>query len=289
MFVGLILNNLGLFVLMKWLFFILVFILTFGLVSATVSEVVIVDDIGSFSGAVLRIKSAVDGEPGDKIYAVEFLTGVGIIKFDIETALSEVWLDIIMTKDGAIIDVVSEGPFVVNGSEILIDRREKEVAFEVIKKAPVVEEVVDELVKEEIVEEVMPIVVEDVVEDDLLKNKLTGFFMTGKAVFIEDDGSFDFGFSLGGVFLILFFGLFIFMIVRRGKKFEKEVLCEDDKELAYMENKVKIAEAEIAKIKTQREKKVKTEDMKIRLAKDEKKLNDLEKKERQDSEIIEDL
>ena len=71
---------------MKRVAFVFAFLLlvSIGLSSAAVADVVLIDDIGSFSGAILRVKSPVTGDIGDKIYASEYFTDVGIVKFKIE-------------------------------------------------------------------------------------------------------------------------------------------------------------------------------------------------------------
>jgi len=270
---------------MKWMVFI--FILVIGFSSAAVAEVILIDDIGSFSGAVLRIKSPITGDIGDKIYASEYLTDVGIVKFEFETSLSEVFLGFVTSKDGMVVEEFSVGPFVVNGSEILVDRREK-VEREVIKVEEVIveEEVAEVPVVEEVVE---PIVVEDVMEDSF-GDKISGLFLTGKAVFVEDDGLVDLGHSVGvSVFvLILVFLIFIFMIGRRGKK-KVDILNEDDKELEYMEKKVKLTEARISRVRRERDKKKRIEETRVKLTKEKKELERLEERERGEAEIIEDV
>jgi hypothetical protein len=268
------------------LFGVMVFLLgSICFAGATEAEVVLIGDIGSFSGAVLKIESPVTGAIGDKIYASEYLTNVGIIKFNIETALDEVFLNFIISKNGVVKDEFRDGPFVVNGSDILIDRREvveREVTKEVEEAGEVVEVV-------EVVEVEEPVVVEDVVEDDSFGNKLSSVFLTGKAVFVDDDGSFNMGSSIGGSSLILILIIFVFMISRRGKEKEVEILSDDDKELAYMEKKVKLTEANISRVKEDVSKKKRLEEAKAKLSKKKKELASLEKKERRDSERIEDI
>lgn len=275
----------------------LALIFALGLVSAAEAEIVMIDDIGSFSGAILRIKSPVTGDVGDKIYASEYLTSVGIVKFEIETSLEEVLLTFAVSKNGVIVSEFVAGPFAVNGSEILIDRREK-VELEVIKIVGDMENISEELevvsdeesnVSEEEAVGSELIVVEDSAEVNLLRNKLSSILLTGRAIFVRNDGSVNMGYSIGGSAFVLMFIVFVFMMIKHGKRKEVEVLSEDDKELAYMEKKVKATEAKISRVKDERIKKKKIVDAKVRLAKEKKELEELEAKERGESEKIEDV
>ena len=94
--------------------------------------------------------------------------------------------------------------------------------------------------------------------------RLNKVFMTGKAVFVKDDGSVNIiGSYVGGSVMILMFIIFIFMMSKRGsKKTEGEVMSDDDKELKYMEKRVKETEAKLSKIKNKREKRAKIESVK---------------------------
>ena len=287
---------------MKWMVFVLLFCFCFGVVVAGSAEVVLVDDIGSFSGAVLRLKSSVEGELGDKIYASENLADVGIIKFEIESSLAEVYLDFIVTKDGEVIDSFEAGPFAVNGSEILIERRE---GVEAMKKAFEAKRLEDEkrleevkrleeekkLMKVEVVNttEEIEVIVDVENNSGLLKKKFGGMILTGKSIFVEEDGSVDLGFSIGGGIFILIFVVFILVIVGRGKKAKVEILSEDDRELAYMEKKVKDAESRLLRVKVAREKRAKIEEAKRKFLEEKKELEELEEKERQEAEKIEDM
>ena len=286
---------------MKWMIFAFAFVLFFGMASATVSEVVLIDDIGSFGGAILKIKSPISGVIGDKIYASEYLTDVGIIKFNIETSLKEAVLIFIITKDGNVVDEFMEGPFVINGSEILIDRREEVLNDDVSFDDEVSSEEVsldlevslsnssnDTLSSEEVPSPVVTgeeaIVVEDI--ENVSKGDSFNILLTGRAVFLNEDGSFDFGSFAGGGFFILIFVVFIVMMHRREKEVG-EVLSEDDKELAYMEKKVKATEDNISKIRNDRARREKLVVAKARLAKGRAELSELEKKERTRSGQVE--
>ena len=122
-------------------------------VDAFEADVLLIDDIGSFSGAVLRVKSPVTDSLGDKIYPSEYLTEVGIAKFEVDSSLSEVFLNFIIMNNGEVVAEITEGPFVLNGSEIVIDRREKAKVVEVTKVAVIEENVSREENVSEVVEE----------------------------------------------------------------------------------------------------------------------------------------
>lgn len=279
----------------------MIFVLTVFILSsvsfadATKAEVVLIDDIGSFSGAVLKVKSPISGNIGEKIFPVENLKNVGIVKFEIETALSEVLLKFIVTKDGEIIAELEEGPFLVNGSEILIDRREKielPVIKSVVAEEPVVEVVNETVVENETIAEDKEEVVEEVVEETAVEDKKNVFdklVLTGKAIFVKEDGSINVGFSITGMIVLLMFVSFVFMMSHRGRREAKSFSSEEDKELAEMENKVKVTEERLSKAKTAKEKKDKINAAKQKLIKEQKELAELEGKEAEEAEVIEDV
>ncbi len=289
-------NLVFLFFMKKWMMFVFMFFIlsvSFS-VDAAKAEIVVVDDVGSFTGAVLRVISPITEEVGDKIYPSAYLTQAGVVKFDIETSLDEVNLKIVISKDGHIVGTIEDGPFAVNGSRILFDRRDG-VNRSFVAETPVVEEVNETPVVSENnsngTEVVEPIVVEDVAENNILVTEVANVFLTGKSVFIREDGTFRAGSSFGGMLLILMLVIFVFMghnRVRYKKKTE-EILSDDDKELAYMEKKIKDTENKISKIKGNKERQAKVESIKAKLSKEEKELHDLEKEEAQDSEKVEDL
>lgn len=273
---------------MKQVTFILAFLFIISIVSAAETQVTLIDDIGSFTGAVLRLKSPVTEDLGDKIYASEYLTNVGIVKFNIETALPEVFLNFRISKNGAIVDEFEVGPFSVNNSGILVDRREKVIQEESVE-APSVEENItedpEEIATEENASDNQEVVIEEPVEENAQRNEMQGFLLTGRAI-VENVGMNKIG--IGAVALFAFAVAFIFMISKKKKK-TNNILSEDDKELAYMEKKVKATESRLSQIKKEREKRQRLEDAKNKLAKEEKELAELEKKERRDAERIEDL
>ena len=207
----------------------------------------------------------------------------------------------IITKDGNVVDEFMEGPFVINGSEILIDRREEVLNDDVSFDDEVSSEEVsldlevslsnssnDTLSSEEVPSPVVTgeeaIVVEDI--ENVSKGDSFNILLTGRAVFLNEDGSFDFGSFAGGGFFILIFVVFIVMMHRREKEVG-EVLSEDDKELAYMEKKVKATEDNISKIRNDRARREKLVVAKARLAKGRAELSELEKKERTRSGQVE--
>jgi hypothetical protein len=243
-------------------------LLSFG--SAFQSNITIIDDIGSFSGAYMKIKS-VDSEVfiEDKIYPSEFLVGVGIVKFNLEISLSEIDLDFKLIKNGQIIDEFEAGPFLINGSDILIDRREK---------VEVVEEVIEEIIEEEIIEEVVEEIIENVVvvENEKFEYKKYFGFLTGLAIFYNDDGSLNLRYSIGGGFVFLLLVIFILIMIFHRRKTGSISMGEDEKELKYMEKKVKDTEEKIAKIKDGKARRNKIEKAKVKLAEEEAELKELE-------------
>ncbi len=292
---------------MRWIIFVLsfVFLSGFCFVGATGTEIVMVGDIGSFSGAVLRVVSPVSGEVGDKIYASEYLTKAGVIKFDIETSFSEVSLNIVVTKDGVIVDTIEEGPFAVDGSRITIDRREginrtDEEVLDVEVESEVVERVVEvptasdsaalDVSVEVAFDDNEEIIVDVEGNEGLFEEGLNTVLLTGRAVFVREDGSVNVGSAIGGSVFSLMFIVFAFMMIRRrGGKVVTEILSEDDKELDYMEKKVRATEGRISKIKNEREKRSRIAIAKVKLAKEKRELRELERMERKESERIEDL
>jgi len=282
---------------MKWVMLVLVLVLSIAMVSATQVDVVLIDDIGSFSGATLKIKASASGEPGDKIRASEYLTKVGIVKFKIETSLAEVFLSFVLTKNGNMVDEFVAGPFVINGSEILVDRRE-EVEREVIKDNVVNEtnvSVVEEVVEPVIVEVGSEYASSDSADNNSLKEKISRNFLNGKTIFFNEDGSVNLGFSAGGGMLVLMFVIvMVFMVSKKGKKVK--ILSDDDKELAYMEKQMKETEEKISKIKDKDLRMIKINAVKAKLAKEKAELEELENGSAKDSgatqkdaEKIEDL
>lgn len=262
----------------------------FGMISfgsAFQANVTVIDDIGSFSGAYLKVKS-VDSDvfSSDKIYPSEFLTNVGIVKFNLEVSFSEIYLKIKMIKDGQVVADFEEGPFVINGSDIIIDRREKaEVVGEVVENVSEsinesVAEVANESANES--ENVVEVVNESsnetvvIVEDAVLGGKKTSGVLAGMASFYNEDGSLNLKYLLGGGFVFLLLLSFVLTMVFYRRKTSGVTMGEDEKELKYMEKKVKETEKKIAKIKDGRAQRKKLEKVKVKLAEEETELKELE-------------
>ncbi len=292
----------------KWSTFILVFLVVIVAysVSATKAEVVIVDDVGSFSGAVLRVVSPITGDVGEKIYPSAYLVHTGVIKFDIETSLKKINLKVLISKDGFIVDAIEDGPFAINGSRILFDRRDG-VNRSFADKTSVVEKIDDfnisqSLIKNDSdnykaadnssnVEKIDSVVVKDASRGGMFETKVTSVFLTGKSVFIKEDGTLRVGSSLSGILFILMLVIFVFIghsRIRQKKKVEN-ILSDDDKELDYMEKKIRDTENRISKIKSTKERRAKVDLIKNKLTKEEKELQKLERDEREESEKVEDI
>jgi hypothetical protein len=110
---------------------------------------------------------------------------------------------------------------------------------------------------------------------------------TGMTIFINEDGSFKWVFLIGGIALLLFIFVVVF-IVRYSRKIKakrtvadygekgKEIIEDvDEKELEDVEKKVKEKADEIKKIKEKKDKKMKIEQAKMKLAEEERELKEL--------------
>lgn len=245
-------------------------------VSAVATEVVLIDDIGSFTGAFLRIKSTENSVfIEDKIYPSEYLLDVGVVRFEIDTLLSEIDLNVKLIEEGEVIADFEAGPFKMNGSEILIDRRDKSEIVGIIRDVVVNNESVNELVNES----VNGLENESVIIPGYDENSSgdSSNIFTGRAMFGDDDGSFNWGYFIVGMFvLFLFFAAFAFIIVRRRKSKQPEIIDEDEKELKDMETKVKDAADRISRIKEAKAKKDRIVAAKAKLAAEEEELKSLE-------------
>lgn len=168
-----------------------VFVLSVFLLSFVVAvELMVVGEPGSFSGAILKIKTAgSSGDYGDKIYPSENYGDAGVLKFDIETSLVEGDLWIVFTKNGELVKEFEEGPFDFRNGSVEIDLR-KVIVVETVS------EVVDEVVVEN------ESVVENVTEE-VVSIGITGRVVTGL-------GNFKY-YSVGG-FLLLGVVLFFFLV-----------------------------------------------------------------------------
>jgi len=259
---------------MRGVVFVLVFFVLSGICFADAfeAEVMLIDDIGSFSGAVLRIKASADAEVGDKIFPSEYLTSAGIIKFNIETSLPEVFLNIVIVKSGEVVANIDEGPFVVDGSQILIDRREG-------MEGVVVEEVVSE---EDIVEDV---VVENSTENvsdvSVSSNAENVPDVISENVYVAGES------SSGNVFLFYIIGgtlTFIILMVMwfKFKTFRDWMTrinyFSEDSELARIENQIRKKDKLIDLIKEEKARKRKISLARKKLERETKKLEKMVRK-----------
>jgi hypothetical protein len=288
-----------------WMVFVLMLV---GFVSAVAVDVSVVGDVGKYSGAYLQVKASESGELGDKIYPNpdKYLKGVGIFKFEIETSLSEVFLNIVFIKDGSKVDEISRGPFDLNGSEINIDLREADEDLEVIK------EVEAEEVFNETVENMTNVSVVEV-ESDAVDNG-SGYLVSLTGWAMQDIGSGAVVYSVGGVVLLIVIIVIIVLFRKRRKKKvevvdaekdvskvekveeKKEGVVEkivdgDEMELREVEKRVKETEKRIAKLKDAMKKRGKIEAARKKLAKEEEELRRLQGKgtEEDFTEKVEDI
>lgn len=111
---------------------------------------------------------------------------------------------------------------------------------------------------------------ETVVEDE--DEEMVSF--TGNAIFKDEDGSFNWSYSISGGFILMFMFVFVFIMFHRAKK--GGILNGDDKELKYMEKKMKVTEDKIKSLKDDDVKKRKLQESRSRLVADEKELAALE-------------
>ncbi len=188
------------------------------LVVASTATVTVVDSIGSFSGALLKIKNPTSEFFGsDKINPSGYLSNVGIVKFEVESDIPEVDMQIRMTKDGEFIREILRENVSINGSEIIIDLREKpKVDVEV----------------PEIIEEIENITVEEtnVSEEFEVENNETSTGLTGKVTSkikstVGENGVYYYG---GAGFLIVLLALFLVvkMAYRSGAKNELKLFSK---------------------------------------------------------------
>jgi hypothetical protein len=265
--------------------FLAMFLISFS--SAFTANLTIIDEKGAFSGAILKMKSPDTSEFGsDKIYASEYRTDVGIVKFELETSLPEADFNIRLTKDGQIVTNVDKGPYSINGSDILIDLREKK------EKAPLeITNTTNETAPEENTtantEENTTTESEETTEDSETSDTGdTNFFVsTGRAIFTNPDGSINLTYSIPGGAVLIAMLLFV-VLMMRGSKSNKQNKS-DEKELRKAEAEIKKKEAEIKRIKEGKNRNVRLLAAKEKLAREEKELQELknsEKKENKEEE-----
>ncbi len=145
-------------------------------------------------------------------------------------------------------------------------------------------EVVEDVVENETVVIPENVSIEEVVENETVVNvddsnvarKIKRIFLTGKAIFTNDNGSVNWGYSIGGFSFLLFLIIFIFSVSRRGKVVNADVLDEDEKELECMEKKVRETADKIKSVKEKRGRREKIESAKKKLAEEEAELKKLE-------------
>ncbi len=162
-------------------------------------ELTIIDEPGSFSGAILKVRaSGSSGEYGDKIYPSENYCDAGVLKFDIETSLSKGDLSIVFTKDSEPVDEFEDGPFDFSNDTLLIDLRE-----------PIEVEVVSGFVNSSDKESIN---VTEEVEDEFSGND-SG--VTGNSIF---DVGVNFRYYFMGVFVFLGVFVLLFFLIRMAYK-----------------------------------------------------------------------
>jgi len=140
------------------------------------------------------------------------------------------------------------------------------------KVEEIVEEVVASVENESVVKN-ETVIVED---EEISVNKFRGFVLNGRAIFSKDDGSINWGYSVGGFTILLLLAVFTFMILHHRKGKKVNVMEEDEKELAYMEKKVRETADKIKSIKDEKIRREKIYEAKVKLAEEEKELKELE-------------
>lgn len=194
-----------------------VFLIGLFLVSFTFAlgtEVTIMSKPNSFTGAYLKWKSLESASYGtEKTYPSNYdYTDVGVVKFDVESGLTEAMVQVVLMNQGAKILENESGPYDLTKGSLTIDLRKK-VELNVTKVL-VVEEIFNET-NESVVEEV----IEEVVEPSeggwkgwsFFRGWLTGFSVS--EVKEKFSGS-NQVYYLGGVGIFMAVLLF-FLVVRR--------------------------------------------------------------------------
>ncbi len=187
---------------MKKIWVALVFLVLAVNVSAMTANITIVSD-DVYTGAILKLRSLGSEELGDSYYPVFVGKNVGIVKFEVETGLSEVNLSLRFTDNGAVCLNIEKGPFAINGSDIIVDLRETPdiiVAEEEVKN-----------ISKEVVEETIP-KIEDEEAIEINKEGLVGYASKDYSILVQNNVYFLVGLD------ILFTGLFSFFIIRSAYK-----------------------------------------------------------------------
>ncbi|MFH1237949.1 MAG: hypothetical protein ABIH79_00985 [archaeon] len=90
-------------------------------VSAMTSNVTVISD-EVYTGAILELRNIDSGEVGEKRYYPFFIgKNIGVIKIEVETGLSEANFSLQFTNHGEVCLNIEKGPFVINGSDIILD------------------------------------------------------------------------------------------------------------------------------------------------------------------------
>jgi hypothetical protein len=267
---------------MKWVF---IFIFAFAFssscfVEAASANVTLIDEIGTFTGAVMKVKSPISGELGEKIFPSENLKNVGILKFEIESSLSEVMLTFITIKSGSEVESFEVGPFSVDGSEIIIDRREvaKNIPLVVVVENDSLD-VVENVVEEDVVVEndsLDDVDVSGVVEKNIqeIKESIDGFF---------------YYYVLAGILLVVVLMFFWLKNSNFGNWMTRLNYFSEDGELARIENAIEKKDRLIAEIKEKKDRKKKILIARKRLLEENEKLEKMMKSgESEDDEDFED-
>jgi hypothetical protein len=114
--------------------------------------------------------------------------------------------------------------------------------------------------------------VEEDVEEVVEESDSEGVLATGMAIFVNEDGSIRWIYSVGGGVVFLFLLIFIFAMFRHSKGH----IDGDDKELREMEKRVEETEKKIKSVKDGKEKREKIERARAKLAEEEAELKELE-------------
>lgn len=170
-------------------------------VSAITSNVTIISD-EVYTGATLKLRSLESGELGNSHYPFFVGENIGIIKIEVETGLSEANFSLRFTNNSEICLNIEEGPFVINGSDIMIDLRK---VGEIIVENEIV--VFDEY------EEASNETASEIEEGDATSDTkgLVGYASKDPGI-VQNNIYILFGLS------ILFAGIFMFFIVQKAYK-----------------------------------------------------------------------
>ena len=134
------------------------------------------------------------------------------------------------------------------------------------------EEVIESIGNESIGNEIVEIENESAMEDNSVEDGFTGMAM----MFVKDDGSINWVYSIGGGVIVLFFVVFLFLMVHNARVGKKTVVLDDEeKELKSIEGKVKERAEEIKRMKDKKDQKANLEKAKKKLAEEDAELKNL--------------